>query len=98
MKRILFVILFCVGMSVSANSASAAEWMFERSYFSHALPPEVQAQYPVPASRSAYRQAARGTTPGFAIRGVQRWKWTTMRSGNSYDTTLYRSTFVEQNP
>ncbi len=98
MKRIFFTMLFCVGMLISTNSASAAEWMFERSYFSHALPPEVQAQYPVPESRSAYRQAARGTTPGFAMRGVQRWKWTTMRSGNSYDTTLYRSNFVEQNP
>ena len=98
MKRIILTMLFCIGMSLSTNSAVAAEWMFERSYFSHAIPTEMQAQYPQPVSRSAYRQAARGTTPGFATRGVQRWKWTTMRSGRSFDTTLYRSTFVEGSP
>ncbi len=98
MKRIFLTTLFCVGMLISANSVTAAEWMFERSYFSHALPPEIQAQYPQPESRSAYRQAARGTTPGFATRGVARWKWTTMRSGRSFDTTLYRSNFVEGSP
>ncbi|VAX41169.1 hypothetical protein MNBD_PLANCTO02-726 [hydrothermal vent metagenome] len=98
MRYTIFTLLFCVGMLVGENSVSAAEWMFERSYFSHALPPEVQAQYPQPVSRSAYRQAARGTTPGFAVRGVSRWKWTTMRSGQSTDTTLYRQDFVERHP
>ena len=57
-----------------ARSASADDqgWMFRHSYFSHVMPPEIQARYPVPESRSAYRRPIVNLSPGFGVRGVYR--------------------------
>lgn len=71
--------------------AEAEGWMFNRSYYSHDLPPEVAARYPRPESRSAYRLPQLATTPGFALKGARRWNYVRMFNGNSYDTTILRS-------
>jgi hypothetical protein len=79
-------------------AASAEDWMFRRSYFSHALPPEVAAQYPRPESRSAYRPAVVSYGPGFAIRGGTRINRIFMRSGQSTDLTIIRQDWFDVRP
>ncbi|WP_291173244.1 hypothetical protein [Gimesia sp.] len=91
--RLLMLGILTATMSVSngIQHAEADNWAFNRSYYSHDLPPEVAAQYPRPESRSAYRTPELATTPGFALRGARRWNYVRLYSGNSYDTTIYRS-------
>jgi len=73
----------------AATPTQAADWMFQRSYFSHELPPSIAARYPRPSSRSAYRiPYARGN--GFAVRGGYRFNRIYLQSGNSTDTTYIR--------
>lgn len=79
------------GFSLNTQTVQAENWMFNRSYYSHQLPPEVAARYPRPQSRSAYRVPELATTPGFALRGARRWNYVRLYAGNSYDTTILRS-------
>jgi hypothetical protein len=79
-------------------SAPAGELMFRRSYFTHAIPPELEGLYPIPESRSAYRPALAGATPGFAIRGAYRFDRMFLRSGSSTDLTVFRGDWYEINP
>lgn len=76
--------------------AHAAGWMFEPSYYSHALPPEVAAVYPQPESRSAYRRPWAATQPGAAIRGAWRYNRVQLRSGNSLDTLIIREDWFNE--
>lgn len=87
----LAIVTGSVGFSFGNPQANAANWAFNRSYYSHELPPEVAARYPRPQSRSAYRLPQLATTPGFALKGARRWNYVRMYNGNSYDTTIYRS-------
>ena len=91
--RSLFLSLLTVtvGLSFGTPRAEADNWMFNRSYYSHQLPPEVAAQYPRPQSRSAYRLPELATTPGFALKGARRWNYVRLYNGNSYDYTILRS-------
>lgn len=82
----------------SPSPASAEDWMFARSYFSHALPEGVVDDLPVPQSRSAYRRPYVGNRPGFSIRGGYRFNRVQLRSGNSFDTTVLRSDWFEVYP
>lgn len=74
-----------------SSRAEAEGWMYNRSYYSHQMPPEVAARYPRPESRSAYRLPQLATTPGFALKGARRWNYVRLYNGNSYDTTILRS-------
>jgi hypothetical protein len=71
--------------------ADAADWVFQRSYFSHAIPPELADRSPVPISYSAYRPAIVSPYPGFAINGVRRFNRVLIQNGNSLDYTILRS-------
>jgi hypothetical protein len=80
-----------LGLSLGAvRSASADDqgWTFRRSYFSHVMPPEIQARYPVPESRSAYRRPL--VTPGFGVRGSYRYNPIEIYDGRSTDVEIYR--------
>jgi hypothetical protein len=78
--------------------AGDESWMYRRSYFSHVLPPEVQARYPVPESRSAYRRPMVTVYPGFSVRSVERYNPVQIFDGRSTDTTIYRQFWIEFQP
>ncbi len=79
-----------------AANVTAEGWMFRRSYYSHAVPP--QAGLPLPESRSAYRPAAVHYTPGFAVRGGFRINRIFIRSGQSTDLTVIRQDWFDVRP
>jgi hypothetical protein len=93
-----------VTAGLSAFSASPAlggddSWVFRRSYFSHVLPPQIQARYPVPESRSAYRLPLVDTYPGVSVQGVQRYNTIILGYGpNGSDTTIYRQFWLQVKP
>jgi len=78
-------------LAVPTGTCEAADWVFRRSYFSHDLPPELAASYPVPVSYSAYRPAVVSPYPGFAINGARRFNRVLIQNGNSLDYTILRS-------
>ena len=84
--------------AVQAAEVRADHWMFRRSYYSHAVPPEIEAHYPRPTSRSAYRRALVGTSPGFAIRGGYRYNHIVLSSGRSTDVTVIREEWFNWRP
>lgn len=88
-----FLIAFAIAafaLLSTAQSAQAGEWRFRRSYFTHAVPEQLRAQYPLPQSRSAYRRAVVGNLPGFSVQGGYRINRIFIRSGDSTDTTIIR--------
>lgn len=96
----------CVAMAVVgvmwlgavAGPAAAEDWMFYRSYFSHIGPMAACPGYPQPYSRSAYRPAVAGTTPGFAVRGGFRSSTIVLGVGPSFDVTVLREGWMERRP
>ena len=80
-----------------ASSAQASGWMFRRSYYSHKVPAELEASYPRPISRSAYRRPYIRST-GYAVRGGYRYNRIFLRSGNSTDLTVIREDWFEHRP
>ncbi len=72
--------------------------MFQRSYYSHSLPPEHLARFPRPQPLTSYRHAYRGTTPGFAVRGVYRYNRIQVGQGQNADVTIYRQNWFELEP
>jgi hypothetical protein len=87
-------------ISLTAPWASAGDdWVFRRSYFSHVLPPEVQARYPVPESRSAYRLPLVDLYPGIAVQGIYRYNTINIYDGaGSMDTTIYGQYWLQAKP
>ncbi len=81
-----------------ATEAQAEHWMYRRSYYSHQLPPEIQSQYPLPLSRTAYRPTFMRSGPGYNVRGGYRIKRFFLRSGNSTDMTIYREDWFDARP
>jgi hypothetical protein len=99
--RLLATLAVAVGTSqIAPRSASADDqgWMFRRSYFSHVLPPEIQARYPVPESRSAYRRPLVNLSPGFGVRGSYRYNPIEIYDGRSTDVEIYRSFWFQTEP
>lgn len=92
---LLLSVATVVGM---ATEAQAEHWMYRRSYYSHQLPPEIQSQYPLPLSRTAYRPTFMRSGPGYNVRGGYRIKRFFLRSGNSTDMTIYREDWFEARP
>jgi hypothetical protein len=84
----------------SARLASADDqgWMFRHSYFSHVLPPEIQARYPVPESRSAYRRPIVNLSPGYGVRGSYRYNPIEIYDGRSTDVEIYRQFWIQSEP
>jgi hypothetical protein len=97
--RLVLVALLAAGFSalgVRPASAGDESWVFRRSYFSHVLPPEVQARYPIPVSRSAYRLPLVDVYPGFSVQGVERYNTILMDHGN--DVMIYRQFWLQFKP
>jgi hypothetical protein len=69
--------------------------VFRRSYFSHVLPPEIQARYPVPASRSAYRRPLVNLAPGYGVRGVYRFNPIVIYDGRAADVEIYQQIWTQ---
>lgn len=82
------------------HSATAADpnWVYRRSYFSHVLPPEIQANYPVPTSRAAYRVPMVQVYPGFSVQGAYRYNPIVINDGRANDVTIYRQFWVQFQP
>lgn len=88
------LVALCARPSLGDDSS----WIYRRSYFSHNLPPSVQAQYPVPESRSAYRIPMVYESPGAGIQGVYRYNPIIMYDGRSSDVTVYRQNWFQLQP
>lgn len=80
--------------AVCSNECLASDWMFRRSWFSHAPEPG----QPVPQSRSAIRRAVPQIGPGFAVRSTYRFNVYRIRNGQSYDTTVFRQFSFQGSP
>jgi hypothetical protein len=94
-KHILLTI--CL-IATTVESASAEDWMFKRSYHSHALPPELAQQYSAPPSRSAYRVPYVPAQYGMSVKGGYRYNHIWLRSGNSVDHTVLVEGWVDVQP
>ena len=94
----LFLIAATAVLAGPRERCEGAEWMFRRSYFSHAVPPELAERHPVPASLSAYRPAIVSPYPGFALQGVTRFNNVVIPNGASLDYTLMRSESMKRVP
>lgn len=82
-------------MAALPSAASADQWMFQRSYYTHA-PEHGGTSGPV-STRSGYREAFAGNHPRAAIRGGYRWNTIRMGSGASVDNTVIRENFFDLN-
>lgn len=89
------VVLVC---PLQSSHLLAGDWIFQRSYYSHDIPPELESRYPRPRSRSAYRRALVPLTPGIAFRHAHRFNRVYLRSGNSTDVTIYRDHWFQVRP
>jgi hypothetical protein len=92
--RLALVALAAV-LAVSFNAVRAEDWMFRRSYYSHAPQPGEPVLNPESINRSAYRRAYISTSPGFAVRGGWRYNTIFLQSGNSTDVTVQRENMFE---
>ena len=94
MSRFAGLLALAVFAVVMPDSASAADWAFKRSWFSHG-PASGQ---PLPRQRTAIRPALPQKGPGFAVRSSYRYNLFRIRNGRSYDTTIYRQFSVQETP
>lgn len=93
------VAVLSIAWSLAPSTAGADdEWMYRRSYFSHALPPGEAPTYPLPVQRSAHRPAYYREAFGFSVRSAYRINNYVIRSGNRTDRTLYQEGYIEFNP
>jgi hypothetical protein len=90
-------IVCCIaaGLNESAHRAEAGDWMFRRSYYSHAMGPT--ALDDAPPSRSSYNEPWVGAHPRFAIRGGWRFNSYTLQNGSSTDRTFFRENWYDVN-
>lgn len=78
--------------------ASAQDWMYRRSYFSHVPADGGPVSHPLPESRSAYRTAYYREGFGFSVRSAYRINNFVLQSGNRIDRTYYREGYFEFQP
>ena len=90
---ICLLLAFAV-LSADGRTAAAGDWRFRRSYFSHRTSPQMQAAYPPPRSRSAYRPAYVSQMPGFSFESGYRINRIQINVGNSSDTTIIREGWI----
>ena len=88
--------LAVLAVMCACGSASASDWVFKPSYYSHAVAPPDR---PLPSSRSNYRLPNVSQNPGFSVRGYHRINYYTLRNGRgSYDRTIFYRGDVEIDP
>ncbi len=97
-RMLKFVLPMTVLLACAPERSDAEDWTFKRSYYSHALPPGTEPNYPLPESRSAYRPAYYREAFGFSIRSAYRVNNYVIQNGNRFDRTFYREGYVEVNP
>lgn len=96
--RTLAFAIGCLALFALSSEATAGDWIYRRSYFSHEVPPEDPGFVPYPKSRSAYRRAYVNASPGFAVRGGYRFNRIYMRDGLSTDLTVIREDWFQVRP
>lgn len=84
-----------LALVMAATSAlPAADWIFERSYYSHSDSPAYTIGL-VPQSRSAYRQPYVNLAPHSHVTGGWRWNNYQIQNGNTLDSTYMREFFID---
>ena len=96
-SRLLTGLLFslCLAWGLTAAPADAGDWMFRRSYYSHAQGSGLLDD--APPSRSSYSEPWVGAHPRFAIRGGWRFNSFTLQNGQSTDRTFFRENWYDVN-
>lgn len=95
MRGILLGLLLAMAtLACESRVASADDWMFRRSYYSHAATPTDVGS---PRARSAYREPFVGNHPRFAIRGGWRMNSIILNNGSSSDRTFIRENWFDAN-
>jgi hypothetical protein len=97
-SRIAGLMTCIVASFLLSSGASAEDWVFRPSFYSHAPNPALEAMAPRPLGRSAYRVPVIGAGPGFAIRGGYRINSMVLQSGQSVDMTIFRQGWFEATP
>jgi hypothetical protein len=97
-KPWLIAATFIVAVIPFCPTVNADDWMFKRSYFSHALPPGVTPPFPVPESRSAYRKAYYSEGPTFQVRSAYRINNFVLQNGARSDRTIYQEGYIQFGP
>jgi hypothetical protein len=82
-------------VALTAAPAEAGDWMFRRSYYSHAPIPGLLDESP--PSRSNYAEPWTGAHPRLAIRGGWRFNNFTINNGTSTDRTYFRESWYDVN-
>ena len=99
MKRsthfVLFSMIALAGL-LQSHAVQADDWMFRRSYYSHAYGPG-DAGREGPGSRSAYRPPFAGAHPHFAIRGGWRINNYSIQNGSTTDSLYLRENWFDMN-
>ncbi len=97
--RIFAIVMTCAGLAwitAASATAQASDWMFRRSYYSHAAGPGLADD--ANPSRSAAREPWVGAHPRFAIRGGWRFNSFVLQNGtNSTDRTFFRENWYDVN-
>jgi len=92
---LLFSVCLALGFAAAAP-ANAGDWMFRRSYYSHAPIPGLLDDNP--PSRSSYAEPWTGAHSRFAIRGGWRINTFTIQNGTgSIDRTYFRDSWFDVN-
>lgn len=85
-------------LAITTSKADAEDWAFRRSYYSHALTPEVARVTPEPHYRSAYRVPHKNQYPGYTVRSSFRINRVQLQSGHSRDSQYIYEGSVEFRP
>jgi hypothetical protein len=95
-RRARWIALALAILTTPASTATAEDWVFRRSYYSHTPPPVAEPRGPVDP-RLGYREAFVGAHPRGAIRAGWRWNNITVSNGYSVDRTMIRESFFDAN-
>lgn len=98
MRRTLTILI--VGLAAElyglCGTAPSSDWMFRRSYYSHAAGPAPGVGEP--ESRVVYRQPWMGAHPRLAVRGGWRYNTMVLQNGTSgSDRTIIREYWTDFN-
>ena len=80
------------------GSVRASDWMFRRSYFTHAVPEDHPAAMPPPPIRYAHRPALISGRPGYHIRGGHRYNRVQINAGDGVDVTVFYDEWFRTGP